>query len=132
MFVPFTKGGELAKRLKEAEDELGKQTGFKIVKKTANRLVDLLHKSNPWQGKDCHKDGCLICSKNAKTGKGLDQDCTKYSIVFKTWCKKKEEKMILKKYDEEEKQREEIKKIKLFKYIRESSRSSYERGLEHL
>ena len=35
-------------------------------------------------------------------------------------------------YDEEEQQREAVKKIRLFKYIRESSRSPYERGLEHL
>ena len=30
MFVPYTKDGELAKRLREAESELGKQTGIKI------------------------------------------------------------------------------------------------------
>ena len=136
MFVPFTKGGELAKMLREAEEELGKQTGFKIkIVESGTRLVDLLHKSDPWQGKDCHREGCLVCSTKVKTGKGMDQDCTRRSIVYETGCitcEKKEEKMILEIYEEEDQQREASKKIRLFKYIGESSRSPYERGLEHL
>ena len=32
MFIPCTRGGELAKRMREAEEELGKQTGYKIKK----------------------------------------------------------------------------------------------------
>ena len=49
MFVPHTKNGELAKKLREAEEEMGKQTGYKIkiVEKTGKRIVDMLHKSNP-------------------------------------------------------------------------------------
>ena len=30
MFVPFTKGGVLARRLRDAEEELARQTGIKI------------------------------------------------------------------------------------------------------
>ena len=86
MFVPYTRGGELAKRLRTAEEELGRQTGIKIkvVEKTGTRLVDLLHKSDPWQGQDCQRPGCLICVTKAKTGRGLSQDCKKRNVVYKT------------------------------------------------
>ena len=54
MFVPYTVEGELARRLREAEKELGKQTGvrLKIVERSGNSLVDLLHQADPWQGQD--------------------------------------------------------------------------------
>ena len=136
MFVPYTRGGELAKRLRTAEEELGRQTGIKIkvVEKTGTRLVDLLHKSDPWQGQDCQRPGCLIGTTKTKTGKGLSQDCTKRNIVYETWCRKcekMEEKKILDTIEEEEEQKKAMKKIRLFKYVGESSRSAYERGLEH-
>ena len=49
LFVPYTTDGELAKRYREAEKELGRQTGIKlkIVEKTGSKLVDLLHRSDP-------------------------------------------------------------------------------------
>ena len=51
--VPFTTGGKLAKSLRDAEEELGSLTGYrlKMVEKTGDELVDLLTKSNPWQGR---------------------------------------------------------------------------------
>ena len=63
MFVPYTRRGELAKRLREAEEDLGEQTGvkIKIVERTGRRLVDLLHKADPWQGQDCGRPKCLLC-----------------------------------------------------------------------
>ena len=50
MFVPYTKGGELARRLRLAEEDLMKQTGvkIKIVERTGRRIVDLLFKADPW------------------------------------------------------------------------------------
>ena len=47
MFVPYTKGGELARRFREAEEDLGRQTGMKlkIVEKTRVKLIDTLHKA---------------------------------------------------------------------------------------
>ena len=51
MLIPHPKGGELAKRFRKVEEDMGHQTGFKIkiVEKTGTRIEDLLHKSNPWQ-----------------------------------------------------------------------------------
>ena len=78
MFVPYTKGGELAKRLTEAEIKLESQTGIriKIVEKTGTRLEEILHKSNPWQGADCGREGCILCQTKKETGKFENQDCT--------------------------------------------------------
>ena len=77
MFVPYTKGGELAKQLRQAEEELGMRTGYKIkiVERTGTKIEDILHKSDPWQGQDCERQGCLICLTKTKTMKKLEQDC---------------------------------------------------------
>ena len=88
MFVPYTPGGELAKKLREAETELGRQTGIKIkiVEKTGTKLVDLIHKSDPWQGIDCGRDLCLLCRTKKETEQDERQDCTQRNIVYETWC----------------------------------------------
>ena len=138
MFVPYTVRGELARRLREAEEDLGEQTGvkLKIVERTGRRLVDLLHTADPWQGRDCGRPKCLLCWTKLKTGKDLTQDCTKRCIVYQTWCitcEEKEKEKIENSEDLDEKEKKEkIKNIKLFTYIGESSRSMYERGLEHV
>ena len=66
MFVPLTIGGKLAKSLIEAEEKLGSLTGYrvKMVQKVGDKLEDLLTKSNPWQGLDCGRQGCLLCTTN--------------------------------------------------------------------
>ena len=136
MFIPYTVGGELAKQLRQAEEELGRRTGYKIkiVERTGTKLEDMLHKSNPWQGQDCERPGCLICLTKTKTMKKLDQDCTKRNITYETWCRsceRKEIKNIEESTEDEEERKVKIRRIKLYKYIGESSRSGYERGLEH-
>ena len=88
MFVPYTVGGELAKQLRQAEEELGARTGYKIkiVERTGTKLEDMLHKSNPWQGQDCGRPQCILCETKQKTGKNMDKDCTKRCIIYETWC----------------------------------------------
>ena len=96
--------------------------------------MDLLHKADPWKGADCGREHCLLCSTKQKTGKRKEQDCTKRSIVYENWCitcEKNEMEKIEDMELEEEAKKEHSKKIKLFKYIGETARSSYERSLEH-
>ena len=138
MFVPYTRRGELARRLREAEEDLGDQTGVKvkIVERTGRRLVDLLHKADPWQGQDCGRPKCLLCMTKLRTGKDLNQECTKRCIVYQTWCisceEKSKEKIENDETLDEKEKKVKLSKIKLFTYIGESSRSIYERGLEHI
>ena len=136
MFVPYTPEGELLRRLKEAEEEVANQTGIKIkmVEKAGTKLSDILHKSDPWQGKDCGRDLCLLCKTKAATEKNEKQDCTQRNIVYETWCllcERRESEKIEEEGLEEKEKKEKLKKIRLYKYIGESARSSYERGLEH-
>ena len=137
LFVPYTAGGELAKRYREAETELGKQTGIKlkIVEKSGTKLVDLLHRSDPWQGKDCERPLCLLCTTKQATGKRMRQDCTQRCIIYETWCLSCEERDRKEVEDmdiEEDEKRKKMKEVVLHKYVGETSRSMYERGLEHL
>ena len=137
MFVPYTKGGELARRLRAAEEDLQKQTGvkIKIVERSGRKLVDILHRADPWQGQDCGRPQCLLCETKIKTEKNLRQDCTKRCIIYETWCMTCEDREIRKieeDTEDEKERRQKMDEIKLYKYIGESSRSLYERGLEHL
>ena len=113
MFIPCTRGGELARRMREAEEELGRQTGYKIkiVERAGTKIIDLLHKTNPWQGEDCKRPGCLTCSTKMRTGRHLDQDCTKRSVLYETWCMTcaaREEDRILKEVEDEEEQKKSL------------------------
>ena len=68
--------GELARRLREVEKEQEKSTGFrtKIVERSGMRLVDMLHRANPWQGQDCRRPKCLLSRTKITIQKNMDQD----------------------------------------------------------
>ena len=128
MFVPYTPYSELAKKLREAEEKLESLTGYrlKVVERAGAKLEDLLHTNNPWRGKDCGRELCMLCYTKEKTGKLKKQYCKKRSLVYKIWCLECQEI-----YGEREEKEEILKKIKIHKYIGETSRSVYERTLEH-
>ena len=50
MFVPYTEGGELARKLRENVENINKLTNnrVKIIERTGIELQDLLTKSDPW------------------------------------------------------------------------------------
>ena len=77
MFVPHTPGSELAKKLRENEEDLVKITGtkVKIIERTGTKIQDLLTRSNPWKGSDCERQNCLLCFTKCKTEKNKTQDC---------------------------------------------------------
>jgi hypothetical protein len=53
MFVPYTAHSELASKLRESDASMEERTGqrIKIVEKVGIKLVDMLHKADPWAGK---------------------------------------------------------------------------------
>ena len=136
MFCPYTRGGELAKKLREIESEMEKTAGYriKIVEETGDKIMDLLHSSNPWKGEDCGRERCWICETKRMTDKNKKQDCTKRSLVYETWCEtclRVEEDKIEKEEITEKEKEEKKRSIMRYKYIGETARSAYERGLEH-
>ena len=137
MFVPYTEGAELAKRVRKYEAAEKEISGwfFKIVERGGDSLVDLIHRSDPWSGEDCRRDHCKSCWTKMKTNKNKTQDCSKRNCIYETWCMScwdRDTKEIEEKSEEKE---EEIKRMmknrKAFKYIGETSRSIYERTWEH-
>ena len=137
MFVPHTPGSELAKKLRLNEEHLAKlsENRVKIVERTGTKIVDLLTRSNPWKGADCERENCLVCFTKLRTEKKKTQDCHQRNIVYETrclTCQETEQDKINNMDITEHEKRELNKKIKLFKYIGESSRSTFERGWEHL
>ena len=63
VFIPHTENSELAKRMRaklEALEKLG-NLKMKVVEQTGDKVVDLLHRSDPWSNKDCGREDCLLC-----------------------------------------------------------------------
>ena len=113
-------------------------TGYKlkIVEKVGMKLVDILHKSDPWAGEECRRQGCLLCETKQKEGKKNAQDCHKRNCVYMTYCitcNKRQDEKIEKEYKEMgPKKVDERKRMeKRFIYVGETNRSAYERGKEH-
>ena len=106
-----------------------------MVERAGDSLVDLLHRSDPWAGEDCDRGGCKPCWTKIRTGKAKTQDCTKRNCIYETWCITCWEEDVAKveeKYKEDEKMMKVMmKRIKVYKYIGETSRSVYERIWEH-
>ena len=73
LFVEQSRGGELAKRLREVERRANKIVGYKtkIVEGVGNKLKDLLPNANPWKGSHCGREKCIPCNQPTEQ----KQDC---------------------------------------------------------
>ena len=138
LFVPYTKHSELASRLRENEEKMEAMTGYrlKVVEKVGTKIVDILHKADPWAGEDCGRRRCLMCMTKKEEGKQNTQDCKKRNCVYQTSCMnctRRQDMEVEEKFANQGKRKieEEKRKIKRYIYIGESNRSPYERGLEH-
>ena len=109
-----------------------KMTGYKlkIVEKGRTKLVDILHKANPWAGEDCRRSRCMLCRTKKEEDKKNTQDCRKRNCVYETscmTCTERQDKAIEERYGSEGKKKvEEEKKKKRYVYIGETNRSVYE------
>ena len=99
--------------------KLESQTGvrIKIVEKTGIKLVDILHKSDPWKGMNCRRENCLLCKTKKLTEKNTNQDCTQRCITYETWCltcEAREREKISEEYveEEEDERKRRLSKVK--------------------
>ena len=135
LFVQHTPDSGLAKELRKMIQDLKPWTriSIKVVERAGERLEDILHKSNPWEGIDCGRDDCLLCLSSSKEERKSGIDCTKRNVVYETWCqtcrdiKKKE----IEKEGATGNKRKKEREVDDYRYIGETARSSYERGIEH-
>ena len=84
MFVPYTEGAELSKRVRRYETaEKGTSGWFlKVAKRAGDNLVDLIHRSDPWSVEDSMRDACKPCWTNMKLEKWKTQDCSKRNCIY--------------------------------------------------
>ena len=62
LFLEQTQGGALAKRLQQAELELGMKTGFRmrVVENAGTALKRVFSSTNPWGSKECGRPDCVV------------------------------------------------------------------------
>ena len=138
IFVPHTRNSGLAKDLKEKENKLQEVTGdkVKIVERAGKKLENIIAGKDPWKGKDCGRKNCFLCSTKVLTGKDLNKDCTKRNLLYEIRCltceRRKMDRIAEICGDDMDKYQILKDKIKIPKYVGETSRSAYERGFEHL
>ena len=123
-FVENTRGGELAKRLREVEKRTQRMTSFKtkIVEGVGSKLKNLLSNSNPWKGRTCGRI-CIPVDSQERRNRIAEKE-TSYmnqNTLTVTLRKKSTRRM------------ERILKTRAFPsiYVGESGRSLHERAKEH-
>ena len=125
------------------------------MERTGDKIVDLLHRSDAWARQDCTREDYWPCSSAGEDG--MKGDCKRRSIIYETYCEicgvigenkkdksteDKEEMLekIGKRRREDSANRETGKEAKevcnqkkdyRVKYIGETWRTAYERGIEH-
>ena len=122
MFVPFTRHSELANRLRDNEENMERMSGYRlnIVERGGTKIVDMLHKANPWAGKDCGRERCLLCNTKKEDQLKNTQDCKKRNVVYKTsciTCRRRQDILIEKRFEKEGKKKIEEEKKKAKRYI---------------
>ena len=116
IFIPHTANSSLRKKLQESDDEMTRVLGMgraKFIEEAGMKLSSMLVVKDPWfqLNGGCGRRTCYPCISSK--GKGLS--CRSESICYQIVCK------LCQKNDEK-------KTI----YIGETSRSGYERILEHM
>ena len=123
LFVEYTKGGELATRLRELSNRLAPILGFKIkiVERAGTPLRNSFPLNNLWEGMMCGREECVPCTQGAE----LLPQCTQPSLVYENVCKSCNTGASEKK--EQPQFRSDIPTV----YVGETSRSLFERTREH-
>ena len=122
MFVEQTAGGELAKRLQEAEDRLAGMTGYRVrmTETSGSKLCHLLPNTNPWSGRHCERSQCYTCNQG---GERLE-DCKRRNLLYESSCSKCQ--------GEDDKQKRKGRGLTgKAVYVGETARSIFERSKEH-
>ena len=85
MFVPHTERSTLAKRIREKLEMLSKISSLsvRVVERSGEKVEDILHKSNPWDGEPCGREGCIFCESEDKKMWGR---CKQRNVVYENEC----------------------------------------------
>ena len=83
LFIQHTENSTLAKRLRSRLKQFEEisRLRVRVVERTGDKLVDCIHKSNPWEAVDCKRKGCQFCTDEKMVGK-----CKSTGIVYEVEC----------------------------------------------
>ena len=123
MFVEQTRGGQLAKDIREVLTRLEPLLGFKVkvVERSGTSLRNMMPNTNPWAGAHCSRTDCVTCTQDCES----KPDCMKRNLVYEHICTL---------CNPDAKKSGELETINLevpSVYVRETARSIYERAKEH-
>ena len=76
-FLQHTPDSGLAKILRKVLNELKPWTniGVKVVERAGERIQDILHKSDPWENRDCERENCALCTTSVENEKIPFKNC---------------------------------------------------------
>ena len=98
----------------------------KIVERAGDKLERLLVQADPFEGKDCGREDCVIC-RNPENRKS----CNRRSLVYKATCQLCEQQRREELREAEDRgETETTITTRIGEYIGESGRSMYRRGRE--
>ena len=122
MFIPSSKGGLLAKMMKDNEDGLAEMTRFRVkIQEAGGTKLARMFSTDLGAGEPCGRENCQPC--NSRTG--CRPKCKKQSILYESKCKECNP-------GEESSHQEGNQPIgRIGIYVGETSRSLFERTKEH-
>ena len=112
MFVPRTPEGELISQLRRVESKLREVTNkpLRLVEEAGVKMLEVLCKGDPWDAVHCQRENCTTCRPDwGKVG-----TCRVKNVVYEDICLTCKD------------------NNKSSRYIGESHRTMFQRGLEHV
>ena len=124
IFVEYTPGGALAKRIREVLGRLQGLLGggIKVVERTGTPLVRQFPLTRLWEGTPCPRSDCVTCTQG---GGGEIYPCSRRNVVYENIC------LICHPEAAEKEGKLEEGVASQAVYVGESARSIYERSREH-
>ena len=126
LFVEFTRGGDLQKKMRETLDRIQPMLGFRVrvAEKGGTNLESVFSNKNLWKGKECGRHNCRTCAQAGEQ----KEPCTLRNVVYESECarcnkpgeRKEQDKISL-----------EDKREVATLYVGETARSISERASEH-
>ena len=131
LFIPHTPGSRLARLMQEVDDSISKITKGKrirIVERRGDKVIDQISKADPWEMDSCSRESCMVCMEMEENDERVEDEDIRSSLDSKRkvgGCGREGVTYIITCHTC-------AKKGRNVKYIGETSRTGYIRGLEHL
>ena len=126
LFVEYSRGGSLQKRMKECLEKISPMIGFNVTvaERGGTSIGSLLSNKDLWSGVECGRVVCRTCAQPGER----KEPCMKRNVVYESECSTCNPPGTRKEADKEglgeKRERPSL-------YVGETARSVAERALEH-